>query len=157
MNGKIIAIVLGLSTVGAGVGMWYAQQYGYYDRIPADSPAATLSVETATGRQPLATSGFEGIDATSSPLRWRACANVARMPDDPVPYADPTPLIAPGWFNCFDAVGIGADLESGAAMAVLGQSDIRPDVDRVFAVYPDGRIVGWHQYNEKNPERGVMD
>ena len=39
----------------------------------------------------------------------------------------------------------------------LGQAEIRPDVDRVLAIYPDGRVYGWHQYNDKTPERGVMD
>ena len=50
-----------------------------------------------------------------------------------------------------------ADLESGAARAYLAQPEIRPDVDRVIAVYPDGRAYGWHQLNDKTPERGVMD
>lgn len=157
MNGKIVGIVLGAAMLIAGGGMWYLQEYYFYDRVPADSPTAALAVTTATGSDALTISDFQGIDADSSPLRWRACATVQDIPADLTPYPDATPLIGPRWFDCFDARQIGADLESGAAQAVLGQTDIRPDVDRVFAIYPDGRIFGWHQYSEKNPERGVMD
>lgn len=157
MNGKLVGIVLVAATLAAGAGMWYAQEYGFYAEIDPASPGAQLSLETATGPQALDVTGFRGIDADSSPIRWRACAQLADTPQDTVPYEGPTPLIAPRWFDCFDAAAIGADLESGAARAVLGQTDIRPDVDRVFALYPDGRLYGWHQFNEKNPERGVMD
>lgn len=157
MNGKLIGITLVAATVIAGGGMWYAQEYGFYDRIDPDSADAALSLQTEAGARALDIADFQGIDAGSSPIRWRACAQLAEVPGDPIPYPDATPLIGPRWFDCFDAVQIGADLESGAATAVLGQSDIRPDVDRVFALYPDGRIFGWHQFNEKNPERGVMD
>ena len=156
--GKVAAVALLLSAVGAGGGIWYAQEYGYYDDIAPDSPAAQVSLTTATGPVPLTTVDFQGIDADSSPIRWRACFRLdGPLPDDATPYAEATPLIGPNWFDCFDAKRIGADLESGAAAAYLGQSDIHPDVDRVLAVYPDGRVYGWHQYLDKTPERGVMD
>lgn len=158
MNGKIAAMALVLATIGAGGGMWYAQEYGFYDRIPADSPQASVLLQTADGPVPLTVIGFDGIDANSSPLRWRACFRIeGGLPDNAQPFDGPTPLIGPGWFDCYDAEQIGHDLESGAARAVLSQSEIRPDVDRVLAVYPDGRIFGWHQFNDKTPERGVMD
>ena len=67
------------------------------------------------------------------------------------------PTYGPRWFDCFDADQIGHDLETGAALAYLSQPEIHPDVDRVIAVYPDGRAYGWHQLNDKTPERGVMD
>ena len=50
-----------------------------------------------------------------------------------------------------------ADLESGAAVAYLGQPNVHPGVDRVIAVYPDGRAFAWHQMNDELDERGVMD
>ncbi len=38
-------------------------------------------------------------------------------------------------------------------MAFLGEKDIRDGgVDRVIAVYPDGRAFAWHQLNEKYDE-----
>ena len=154
MNGKIVGI--GLLAVGviAGGGMWYLQEYYFYDRIP---PADTMTVQTASGPAKLAVTDFQGIDGNSSPLKWRACAVLAERPADPVPFAGATPIGAPGWFDCFDYGQLTADLDSGAAQAVLSEAEIRPDVDRVLAIYPDGRVYGWHQYNDKTPERGVMD
>ena len=49
---------------------------------------------------------------------------------------------------CFDAARIGADLASGTAVAFLGARNITPGVDRVVAVYPDGRAYVWQQPND---------
>ncbi len=156
MNGRIPALVLICAAVAAGVGVWYAQEYGFYDRL--DPSAAALTVMRDGQAVALATTGVEAIDADSSPIRWRACFQLSEpLPADAETFPDPTPLNAPNWFSCFDAGRIGADLESGAAKAYLSQPEIRPDVDRVIAVYPDGRAFGWHQFNDKTPERGVMD
>jgi hypothetical protein len=61
-------------------------------------------------------------------------------------YQGATPLNAPSWFDCFDATEIGAALENGQALAFLSQSNIAPDVDRVVAVFADGRAFAWHQF-----------
>ncbi|MFV0299993.1 MAG: DUF6446 family protein [Paracoccus sp. (in: a-proteobacteria)] len=161
MNGKWPAIALILAGLGAGGGVWYAQEYGFYAAIdPAGPGAAITAVAAADGTLlDLPIADFQGIDATSSPLRWRACFRLTEppLPDSLTPYEGATPLNGPAWFDCYDAGRIAADLASGAAMAVLGAPEIRPDVDRVLAIYPDGRAFGWHQYNDKTPERGVMD
>ncbi|WEF23351.1 DUF6446 family protein [Paracoccus sp. S3-43] len=154
MNGRIVGIGLLAVAVIAGGGMWYLQEYHFYDRLPA---ADTMTVQTASGPATLPVTDFQGIDGNSSPLKWRACAVLAEQPADPLPFAGATPTGAPGWFDCFDYGQVTRDLESGAAQAVLSQPEIRPDVDRVLAIYPDGRVYGWHQYNDKTPERGVMD
>lgn len=154
MNGKIAVIVLILAPLLVGGGIWYAQEYGYYDSIEPGSPA---SVVTIAGTGQLDIAEFEGIDADSSPIRWRACFRINGDVPAGQSYESATPLIGPRWFDCFNAAKIGADLEAGKARAVLGQSDIHPDVDRVLAIYPDGRAYGWHQYVDKTPERGVMD
>ena len=97
-------------------------------------------------------SEFEGIDADSSPLRFRGCfltpMTLAMLTESFTIYEKPTPLIAPSWFKCFDAEAIGTDLESGKAVAFLSQKNIHPGVDRVVAVYPDGRAYAWQQLNE---------
>ena len=54
-------------------------------------------------------------------------------------------MIAPKWFNCFDAEAIGADIESGDARAVLLHRNIAEGVDRIAALYTDGRGFVWHQ------------
>ncbi|VDS09960.1 hypothetical protein PARHAE_03170 [Paracoccus haematequi] len=156
MNGKIIGIGLLAAAVIAGGGMWYLQEYHFYDRLDPSAVAPTVMVDGAP--LPLATTGVEAIDADSSPLRWRACFRLAEpLPAGAEPFAQPTPLAAPSWFGCFDYAQLTRDLESGAAAAYLSRPEIRPDVDRVIAVYPDGRAFGWHQMNDKTPERGVMD
>jgi hypothetical protein len=155
--GKVAILAIVLAAVGTGAGIWYAQEYGFYDEIDPTGPGAQLGAATETGQMPLVIRDFQGIDASSSPIRWRACARLDALPEGLIPFEGATPLVGPNWFDCFDAERIGSDLESGAAQAFLGQSEIHPDVDRVLAIYPDGRIYGWHQYNDKTPERGVMD
>jgi hypothetical protein len=153
--GKVAILAIALAAVGTGAGIWYAQEYGFYDKI--DPTGTDLSAATEAGPLPLDISDFQGINADSSPIRWRACARLDATPEGLIPFDGATPLVGPNWFDCFDAGQIGSDLERGAAQAFLGQPEIHPDVDRVLAIYPDGRIYGWHQYNDKTPERGVMD
>lgn len=155
-------VVIGLvgSAVLVGGGIWYMQEYGFYAPIdPQSERASVMIVAREDGSaQPLAVRDFQGIDAGSSPIRYRACFTTdPPAMDEAMPYPDPTPLIGPGWFDCFDAGQLTRDLASGEAMAYLSASDIRPDVDRVLAIYPDGRAFAWHQYNQKIPDRGVMD
>jgi hypothetical protein len=95
--------------------------------------------------------GFEGIDSESSPIRYRACFTTpmsnAMMTETFQTYTRAEPLVAPDWFACFDARALGADLESGAATAYLGEANIHYGIDRVIAVYDDGRAFAWHQIN----------
>lgn len=155
-------VVIGLvgSAMLVGGGIWYMQEYGFYAPIDPQSERASMMIVAREdgSAQPLAVRDFQGIDAGSSPIRYRACFTTdPPAMDEAMPYPDPTPLIGPGWFDCFDAGQLTRDLASGEAMAYLSASDIRPDVDRVLAIYPDGRAFAWHQYNQKIPDRGVMD
>lgn len=158
-SGKILVSMLLLSALLAGVAVWYLQVYGFYDPVDELTGAREIVLTDASGVQhPVAITGFKAIDASSSPIRYRACFEL-----DPAaaaqaqPYEGATPLNGPGWFQCYSAKALTADLASGVAKAYLGQSEVRPDVDRVIAVYPDGRAFAWHQFNDKTPERGVMD
>lgn len=158
MSGKIIAGIIVLATLIFGVGLYYSQIYAYYDRVSAEDAGMTM-VNLTTGQpEEIVVSDMEAIDGSSSPIRFRACfvagMSDATMQETYVEYPDPTPLNAPGWFDCFDAAGIGADLEQGRAMAFLGEKDIHDGVDRVIAVYPDGRAYAWHQLNEKYQDDG---
>ena len=156
MNGKWPALVLILGALGAGGGVWYAQEYGYYTEL---DPAGVAVTATVAGQPvPLDIADVRAIDATSAPNRWRACFRLAGpLPEGAEPFPIAAPTYGPRWFDCFDADQIGHDLETGAALAYLSQPEIHPDVDRVIAVYPDGRAFAWHQFNDKTPERGVMD
>ena len=158
-SGKIMASMLVLVALLAGVAVWYLQVYGFYDEVDEITGAADIVVTRPDGTtHPVAVAGFRAIDATSSPIRYRACmtldpAEVA----DAAPYPAATPLNGPGWFQCYSAKALTLDLEAGHARAILGQSEVRPDVDRVLIVYPDGRAFAWHQLNGSLEERGVMD
>lgn len=151
MSGKIAALVIVMTALIAGAAIYYLQVYAYYQPVTASAPAAEIRLTTiATGApEPIPTDAFEGIDAESSPLRFRGCfttpLSLATLTETFEAYEAPTPLVAPSWFSCFDAASIGADLETGAALAFLSEENVHPGVDRVVAVYPDGRAFAWHQ------------
>ncbi len=143
-----------LTAALAGGGLWYTQQYAYYATLPADT-ALTLVPATGGGPLPVAVSDFQGIDATSSPIRFRACFTLAPDAKAQVqaakPYDKAEPLIAPRWFSCFDAKTISLALQRGTAHAYLSQHDIAPGVDRVIAVLPDGHAYAWQQLDPAVP------
>ncbi|MCY1127757.1 DUF6446 family protein [Frigidibacter sp. RF13] len=155
MNGKIVAGTIVITALLAGMALYYAQEYAYFRAIEPASAEAEIGLQPIAGAiaEPmLVTSDFEGVDANSSPLRFRACfmtpMSLAMLTESYVIYEKPTPLNAPSWFDCFDASLIGADLEAGKAVAFLSEENIAPGVDRVVAVYPDGRAYAWQQLNE---------
>lgn len=158
-TGKIMVSMLLLVAVLTGAAIWYLQVYGFYEEVDEITGASEMVVTLPDGAtRQVAVEGFRAIDARSSPIRWRACFTLDPTEvADAALYEDATPLNGPDWFRCYSARALTADLAAGNAVAVLGQSEIRPDVDRVIVVYPDGRAFGWHQFNEKNPARGVMD
>ncbi|KAB2883942.1 MAG: histidine kinase [Albidovulum sp.] len=153
MNGKLVAGFIVLTALVAGVAIYYLQEYAYYRTVEPASAEAVIRLTDLGGRvEPMLAERFEGVDADSSPLRFRGCFHtpmtLAMLSETYVAYEEPTPLIGPKWFSCFDAKALGADLEMGAALAFLSEKDIHPGVDRVVAVYPDGRAFAWHQPNE---------
>jgi hypothetical protein len=150
VNGKIVAGFLVVSGLVAGAAIYWLQLYAFYEPVAVSSPQAAISLTTVSGvTEPLLTAGFTGIDADSSPLRFRGCfttpTSLATLTETYATYDAPTPLIAPGWFKCFDAGALTDDLATGTAVAFLGQANIHPGVDRVVAVYPDGRAFAWNQ------------
>ncbi len=151
--GKFLAGLIVITAVLAGGAMYYLQVYGFYEPIAADAPEAEIEVTNlVTGHpEPMLVENFQGIDADSSPIRFRACFTTpmsnAMMTETFETYAVAEPLVAPGWFDCFDAVQLGADIETGVATAYLGHENITYGVDRVVAVYDDGRAYAWHQLN----------
>lgn len=151
MNGKIVAIVLLISGLLAGAGLYYTQVYAFYEPVPAQVEDVQLMGVVSGMSEPVPHENFQGIDADSSPLRYRACYDV------PVPlmtlaetyliYAEPVPLVGPSWFDCFDAGEIDEALSTGAAVAFLGEENVVYGIDRVVAVFHDGRARAWHQIN----------
>ena len=153
MNGKtLIAIMFGIPAI-AGIAMYYLQVYAYYEKVPPEDLDISLISAVSGGSEIIPVDDIQAIDSNSSPLRFRACFTTrlsqAELNEAFVIYDDPTPLTAPGWFDCFEAETVGLALENDAAVAYLSQTDIHDGVDRVVAVFPDGRAYAWHQLNEK--------
>ena len=148
--GKLVAGGMVMIGVVAGAAVYYLQQYAYY--VPATFTAGTEILLTPIESgvpEPILVQNIQGIDATSSPLRFRACFQTpmtqAMLTETYVSYTGAVPLIAPSWFECFDATEIGEALKSGEALAFLAQSQVAPQIDRVVAVFSDGRAYAWHQ------------
>lgn len=144
MTGRILVIAIAVTAIIAGIAMYWLQVYAFYDVLDADD--VEIRVTEGSEVRPLDTPDLTAIDATSSPIRFRACFTAPSDVSGDV-YADPTPLVAPSWFECFDAADIGAALEAGDAEAILGEENIEYGIDRVIAVYPDGRAFAWQQIN----------
>ncbi|MBF9032302.1 histidine kinase [Rhodobacterales bacterium HKCCE3408] len=151
-SGQILGIGIVLSAAALGAGLWYAQTRAYYVEIDAAAPAAEIFVTRFDGgEEPLLVTGFEGIDADTSPLRYRACfetpMSLAAMTETYLPYGEAEPLNAPGWFSCFDSGELAAALDEGSALAFLGQRNEPYGFDRVVAVTADGQGYSWPQIN----------
>jgi hypothetical protein len=150
--GKFLALLILVCALAGGAAMYYLQVYGYYDEIAATGPADVQAVTLASGQpEPLPHRDFRAIDSDSSPIRYRACFTTDLTADDLRatyrPYPGAVPLLAPKWFDCFDARAIGAALEEGRALALMGTENIRYGIDRIIAILPDGRGFVWHQIN----------
>lgn len=152
MTGKFAAGFIVVSAVVAGIAIYWLQVYAFYEKV-AFTPGQEITLTTIETGQPEAilAEDVTGIDAESSPLRFRACFTTpmtqAMLSETYVAYDGAEPLVAPSWFDCFDAVEIGTALERGEALAFLSQANVHADVDRVVAVFPDGRAYAWTQLN----------
>lgn len=151
MKGKLVGGFILFVAAVAGIAVYYLQEYAYYHDA-AFTPGAEIVLTPIESDQPEAilAENVQGIDAESSPLRFRACFQTpltqGMLTETYRAYDGAEPLNAPSWFDCFDAAAIGAALESGEALAFLSQSNIAPDVDRVVAVFSDGRAYAWQQF-----------
>ncbi len=150
--GRVAVGALVLAGLIAGGLLWWLQTRAYYD-APARAAAIVLTLD---GREVATPAEVTSIDAGSSPLRYRACFELGGpLAGTPAAPEFASPTVAPGWFGCFDADAIGADLEAGRAAPVLAQADVEYGIDRVAAIYPDGRGRAWHQINRCG--RAVFD
>jgi Family of unknown function (DUF6446) len=152
MTGRFVIGAIMVIALAAGAAMYYLQVYAFYDPVEPASAGAEMRLTTIAGVvEPILSDGFEGIDSQSSPIRFRACfttpQSVAMLTETYKTYPAAVPLTAPAWFDCFDAKAIGAALEQGEAIAFLGEENITYGIDRVVAVFGDGRAYAWHQIN----------
>jgi uncharacterized protein DUF6446 len=152
MNGKIVVSGMAIFIVIFGVALWWSQTRAYYEPLSADAPAAQIRVTTLAGSlELLPIADFEGIDAFTSPLRFRGCfttpLSLSEMDQTYQPYPDATPLITPGWFTCFDAETLTNVLQGGTGRAYLGEANYVYGFDRVILITETGQGYAWHQTN----------
>ena len=149
--GKVLGIMLILSGVVAGAAMYYLQVYAFYEEITASDDDVVLTSLFSGEPEPILFDKFAGIDSDSSPIRYRACfetpTSLALMTETYVIVDEAEPLVAPGWFDCFDAEAIAAELDAGTALPFLSQKNIEFGVDRIVAITEDGRGYVWHELN----------
>jgi hypothetical protein len=150
VSGKLVSGGILAVTAVFGIGVYYAQVYGYYETFNQGDVALTSVTSGDSERIPV--SAFEGIDANSSPIRYRACFRTSLstelLTETFTTVTNPEPRNAPDWFSCFDANQIGKDLESGMAIAYMGEANFEFGIDRIVAIYDDGRGFVWHQIND---------
>ena len=140
MKGRTFLIWGGVFLAMFTAALWYTQFHAYYREMPAET--------VVMGVYPV--SEWTGIDATSSPLKKRVCLRVSeetaqRIHDEQFELNGAEPLVAPGWFECFDARQIARDLEAGVAQFYLIGPSESEGVDEFLALYPDGRGYIWPQ------------
>lgn len=153
MIGKLIAGFIMVTALAAGIAMYYLQVYAYYEPVAITGTDDVLLTPIVSQQpEPILYEDFQAIDATSSPIRYRACfTTILSQPllsETYVAYDRAEPLVGPGWFDCFDAKDIGLALEEGEALAFLSVSNVEYGIDRVVAVLPDGRGYVWNQIND---------
>ena len=146
-------IITGLLVIAliAGAALYYLQVYAFYDDVSAQVENVQLTSISTGVSEEILSENIKAIDSDSSPIRFRACfdtvLSLALLTETYEIYDDAEPRVAPSWFDCFDAAQIGADLETGAAVAFMGRHNYAYGIDRVVAVYPDGRAFAWHEIN----------
>ena len=150
--GKFLAIVLVTCGIIAGGAMYYLQIYAYYSTVvPNGSTDVVLKPLDGSVAQAIAYSDYKAIDSNSSPIRYRACFTAENTADELkalyVTIKDAEPLVAPGWFDCFDAKEIGAAIESQSATSFLSIENVSYGIDRIVSVLDDGRGYAWNKIN----------
>jgi hypothetical protein len=139
VTGRTVLVGMGLALIVFTAALWWFQTRAWYREL------TDVRSVTVAGRE-VPVTGWRGIDAASSPIKLRACFRVEPGALDHAPAAEaPTPLIAPGWFDCFDAGALTAALGAGEARAVRAANGEFDATDRLIAVYPDGRAYMWRQ------------
>ena len=147
MSGRLVGILLLLCGAIAGGALYYLQIYAFYEPVPDDGAAVHLTLDSGE-RVALNYDGFSAIDASSSPIRYRACFSVGSVSAEGVtPYPTAIPRNAPRWFNCFDAEAIAAEIKTGTAQVYLSEKNVAFGVDRVIALTADGLGYAWHELN----------
>ena len=150
MTGRVLGIGIVISALIAGIAMYYLQVYGFYTEV-IDEEVELVAIATQEP-ETIPFENFQGIDADSSPIRYRACfttdLSLAMLTETYVLVENSVPRNAPGWFDCFDAETLGSEIDAGTALTFLGGKNVEYGVDRIVAITQDGRGYVWHDLND---------
>ena len=149
MSGRVLTLGLVLFAVVFGAALWWFQTRAYYGEMEG-----VTEIEIAGVSVPV--EDWRGIDADTSPLKLRACFRLAGDPPPELiaaaedPAADEaTPLVAPSWFECFDAPALARAMAEGRAVAALAERNVPWGFDRFVAVDLESRRGWmWRQLND---------
>jgi uncharacterized membrane protein len=140
VNGKVVATGLVGFTALFGLAFWWFQTHAFYTETEADEHTVVIA------GQGYPVTEWKSIDATSSPLKMRACFLITE-PIEALPALAPEPLVAPGWFRCFNAETIEEALARDYARAYVAERNDPHGFDRIVTVFPGGRAYMWRQPN----------
>lgn len=159
MNTTRLAIVAIVgSALVAAVLLYYQLVYAGYAELTPEEAGEIQLVSVTTGLpEAIITENVKAIDTVEEGVRlsgavsFRACFetphSLAMLSETYQLYDAWEPLTGPGWFECYNAQIVGQALETGEAIAFLGVENFTYGIDRVIAVFPDGRGYVWHQLN----------
>jgi hypothetical protein len=152
MTGKILAGVILVAALVAGVAMYYLQVYAFYEEVVPTGVDDVQLVTLGGEREAILYEDFQAIDADSSPIRYRACFTtqtpMSTLTDTYEQYIGASPRNAPGWFDCFDAETIGEEIAAGRAKVFVSERNREFGIDRVVAITDGGRGYVWHEVND---------
>jgi hypothetical protein len=138
LSGKVVVTGLVAFTLIFGLVFWWFQSHAFYTETQADEHTVVIA------GQGYPVTEWKSIDSTSSPLKMRACFLITE-PIEALPAMLPVPLVAPGWFRCFNAETIAENLASDYAKAYVAERNDPKGFDRIVAVFPGGRAYMWRQ------------
>lgn len=112
MDGCIFVIVIFVMVIVVGGGMWYVQEYGFYDRI--DFLMVYLIVMCNGVFVVFSIDVVQVIDVGSLFICWWVCFQFLELLFDGVEFFfDVMLLVLLNWFFCFDVGWIQVDLVFG--------------------------------------------
>jgi len=140
VSGKYVVVGLAGFTFLFAMAFWWFQQHAFYEETWAEEVVIQSAIYPVTK--------WRGITSTSSPLKMRACFVLTEAIDAP-PSIAPEPLVAPGWFKCFNARYIAENLANGYGRAYVAERGDPRGFDRIIAVFPGGNAYMWRQLSEE--------
>lgn len=151
-TGKLMAGAIVVCGLVAGVAIYYLQVYHFYEEVVPTGTDDVMLTRLDGTPEAIPYGDFRAIDAESSPIRYRACFTTTLTPEEAEalyePYEGAEPRVAPGWFDCFDAEALGAQIAAGTARVFTTRRNREFGIDRVVAITDDGRGYAWHEIND---------